>query len=134
LKDTPAYRRQHITQVAIDFNYFDVNIASQAFSYLATLPKLRKLYIDINEEEWYPGNRHHSYAGFNILKIPGLAKLQSVRSIEVIFTGNCANIAAYLKAEIEGQGGKKRKAIEGETIAREQRGRAAKHGRKDYVD
>ena len=113
------YRRQHISRIAIHYSRRDTEYGPRVFDYLASLPNLQKLYVNIDEDKW---NRPFIGKQIDILKIPGLEKLRKVGVEEVIFTGNSPKIAAYLKAEMERRGAKKRKKIEGETTAREQRG------------
>ena len=51
-----------------------------------------------------------------------------------MFSETCPRIAAYLKGDMEDAEGQKRKANEDGVEAREQRGRAAKRGKKYYAD
>ena len=79
----------------------------------------------MDEHAWEQSYRPLVRGTIDILKVPGLAKLRSVRADDVIFTVNCPRIAAHLKDEIEGRGAKKKRA-DGGVTARSQLPRASK--------
>lgn len=132
LQGTAPYRRQYISHIAIPFKRSDLEYAPRLFVYLASLPKLRTLHIEINEGDWLRRYRPLRRGEIEILKIPGLEKLRKVKVEKVTFGGDCPRISEYLKAEMEGNAGK-RKAVEVEGAVREQRSRAAKRGKKNYA-
>ena len=118
---SPAYRHQHITQLAIDYSPSAyraswTKIWPQVFTHIAALPNLRKLYIHIDEDVWEGSYAPLRRGDIDVLKVSGMAKLRRVRADEVMFTGNCATIAAHLKDEIEGRGSKKEQPEGGVTI------------------
>jgi hypothetical protein len=50
LNGLPSYRRQQISQIAIHYSRSDTGYGTQVINYLASLPNLRKLYINIDED------------------------------------------------------------------------------------
>jgi hypothetical protein len=48
LRSLPRYRRQHLTQIAFRFEAYHSPLATRVFRYLASLPNLRKLYIEFD--------------------------------------------------------------------------------------
>ena len=105
LQVLPPSRRQHLAQIAFKYTPVDANWAAAALSSVASLPKLRKLYIEIDEPYWREHNPVGEYPKpdeFDPLKIPGIQALRSVRVLdEVVFSGDCPTITAYLKPEME---------------------------------
>ena len=124
LRSLPAYRRQHIGQLAIDCCASYPELTARVFSYIGSLPKLRTLHISIDEAMWMNSTPEE----LSIHAFPGLTKLRALPStIEIFFHGCPNDLAQYLENEIRS---KKRKSFEGETIARRHLARAAKVGRK----
>ena len=123
LRRMPSYRRQHISHLAVHYDFNNAATASRLCSYITSMPNLRKLYLDIDEPRWARRST------LNVLKAPAITSLRNVRVEEVVFMGNCPTIAADLKAEMESGGSKKRKDGDGEVVARRQYGRAAKRSK-----
>ena len=99
-------RRQHLRQIAFKYHPHYVDVAPAASRYLASLPNLRKLYVEIDEDVWA------RFGYTSPLKITGLAILRGIRIDEVVFNGNCPTIAPVLKLEMESKDSKKRKMVE----------------------
>jgi hypothetical protein len=104
LRGLAPARRQHLRQIAFKYLPQDVDVTPAAFQYLGSLPNLRKLYVEIDEDVW-------SRIGFTH---PGLAILGGIRVDEAVFNGNCPTIAPVLKLEMERNDLKKRKRLEAE--------------------
>ena len=132
LRNLPAYRRQHLTQLA--FNYTcrpsDDKVAPGALKFLASLPHLRKLHIYFKEGRYYyPLPPSVEARKANILKIPGVTTLRTIRGLEeVVFSGECALIEEMLKPIMESPISTKRKgvAVEVEDWGRPKRAARAK--------
>jgi hypothetical protein len=84
----------------------------------------------MNEDVWT--NEFSHSKPVDVLKLPGLSVLRKMRGLKVHFYGNCPEIAAFLKPEMEQpvkkprSASRKRKASAAIQIERKQPARAAK--------
>ena len=95
----PSSHAQNIRHVTFKYHPFDADSATEAFKWLASLENLQKLDVHIDEAAWKADYR--SSEAINLLKLPGLFTLRKLRGLKVNFHGNCPEIAAVLKAEME---------------------------------
>ena len=110
-------RRAYITHITFRYERDESGRAEEAFRLLASLKRLRRLNIKMNERQWStvlrPKGNGCRGRDADLLKIPGIQVLCGIRGIaEVVFEGECARIAAFLKPEMEKprKAGQKRKA------------------------
>lgn len=125
LRNTPAYRRQHLKRIAFDSSrpYPDYNHAPSAFTYLASLPNLSRLHLYCQESLSISQSVSPAHTD-PILGIPGISALRLLRGLdEVTFSGDCARVRMRLKQIMEGHQSKKRRstAVEVEDWGRPKR-------------
>jgi len=117
---TPESRRKHIRHIRFYYVPSDADSAASAFRRLKMMKHLQRLDIDIDGEEWLEHKNSKDKQVYpDLLKLPGLATLRSVRGLRsVTFDGDCEAVREHLAAEMvkpkpvkrSSDGGKKRKA------------------------
>ena len=131
LRNTPAYRRQHLTQLAIDYPGLgtDYHYAPAAFRILATNPSLKRLFIHHDEDHYGSLDLSKVY----VMQSPGATTLKQISGLqEVVFSGKCEVFRGILKPLMERPISKKRKdmAVEVEDWARPKRAVRARKAQK----
>ena len=104
LRNTPPSRRQHLTQLAFEYSPVDRLLAPDVFSDLASLNKLKTIYVHIDSAWWSRAWGRPSASGNNteIDHIPGLDTLRKLRGLDhVEITGMDGDIEEQMKSEME---------------------------------
>ena len=101
LQSLAPSRQKHLHEISLVYHPIDNTKAVKAFSILNSLPKLSKLRIYMDEDDWF----RHKCKGHRISHlrvIPGLDTLQELKArIDVVFEGNCLNIANLVSSQEE---------------------------------
>ncbi|KAI7011502.1 hypothetical protein KC318_g5150, partial [Hortaea werneckii] len=124
LNKIPESQRRHIHHLTLDYGIgsYKLTKARKAIALLATCG-LKKLNVYLDEEEWKElGTTRRGRAfkySLDIMNIPGLRKLRTMRGLEEVHFYGCPTVEALIKADMlkpkpkpkkKGMGGRKRKA------------------------
>ena len=139
LRNTPLYRRQHITEIAFCDDMTNMSDAVGTMQYLKTLPNLRKLHIDLDERLWLRHDTTPEDRSAAVLRCAGVKVLKTLHGLEVAhFSASCPVLKSILKDMLESTAPKKGKdtAVEVTSFSRSRRAAAPKRGamtiRKSY--
>ena len=144
LEQTPAGRRKYIKHISFAWHPYAEGDSAKAFRLLKEAEGLQRLDIMTSESAWEKsvkirGKQRGAKRHVDLLKLPGLATLRTVRGIPAVnFHGDCATLAAYLLPEMRKSkqaaklkaGPKKRLAVDGDEHKIERRPKMLKEAAK----
>lgn len=115
-------RRQHLGHISFTWSPNDSSAAAKAFKILVGIKYLQRLDVFMSEAEWKAVQKRNGEKPFDdILKVPGLPTLRSIRGLKTVnFYGDCDTIRPHLAPEMRkpkptkrASNGKKRKGCGG---------------------